>query len=143
MAVYEGIDQLLNGLQKDINKVMDVNGEVAEEVKKIMREHVITDVYNAYPEPFSYVRRRDAGGLSDIDNIKVVKISDGIELINETKDSEGNKWITPIVESGKGYDHWRDSFARPFNKNTQEELDRGKSKEIIIKSLKKKGWNID
>jgi hypothetical protein len=146
MATYNGIDDLLNNMERDIKNIMSINGEMARQAKTDMRQHVLDDVYETY-SPDYYERRGDSGGLSDISNIKIDTIQNismvGIILKNITKNDKNGRWIVEFVEYGSGYTYWKNAFARPFNEKMQEEYDKGKTGEIINRELRKKGWIIN
>ena len=152
--VCKNLQELRNEIMKRVNT--SLKEDVGEKVKEIMLEHIETDVYNAY-EPKTYSRRSDDGGLSDPDNIVVQREYDGIVSIENVtvgrefyfqdreaiRSDNADSPLTPIIETGKGYDYWNKSFPRPFVKNTVDEIVQDKIIENTLKKgLKKQGLEV-
>lgn len=110
----------------------------ADKVKKTMKKHIQSDVYDVY-EPQKYTRRHENDGLIADENI-VSSVVDG-ELIvrNEAKyNGTGLPNLAELIEYGHGaygeYSMLKESelpwpaFAqpRPFIENTQEDLNANK-----------------
>ena len=54
-----------------------------------------------------------------------------------------NEFITPIIESGVGYDAWEDAFPRPYVQNTHDDLEQNHyHTEAMKRSLKKQGLEV-
>ena len=64
--ICKNLKELETELYKRINKALDE--DVADTVKDVMTDHIISDVYDAY-EPVAYQRRYNNGGLLDANNI--------------------------------------------------------------------------
>lgn len=153
-------------LTAHINKQVEIalKNDVANTVKEEMIERVEQDVYAKYTpnngEPWRYERRRDKGGLSDVDNMhhRTERELDGVKLIvtNETKDDDTGQPIASLVEHGNGknglhytYQNNRsgdaDDYlsARPFQAKTIEELNSsGEAKEALKRGLRGLGMNV-
>jgi hypothetical protein len=143
MPTFKKLSDLEKYIKGQIPEIL--KQDVAPEVIETMKEHIQTDVYDAY-SPTAYVRRREDGGLLDDDNFSAEMVSeDTLKVKNTTTDSENKyKDIVPIIEYGVGYT-WEKSriyqsqpYPRPFVRNTRQELKEGRLKEIIAKSLKKR-----
>lgn len=101
------------------NEVQHILHDNIDEFKKTVSEEVHSSVYPYYRESLEYDRRKDSGGLSDVNNYEVIEGELSLTLINKTE-SNPNYWkykysvpITEIVESGAG-DGWENVPARPF-----------------------------
>lgn len=101
------------------NEVQRILHDNIDEFKKTVSEEVHSSVYPYYRESLEYDRRKDSGGLSDVNNYEVIEGELSLTLINKTE-SNPNYWkykysvpITEIVEGGTG-DGWEDVPARPF-----------------------------
>lgn len=149
-------------LEKEIMKRINfaLDEDVADTVKDVMTDHIIQDVYEAY-EPRMYVRRYNQSGndinspFDDSDNtglldpnniISTIDGEGGLSVQNITLGSryyyKGRKRrvsshagepIAEVIETGKGYDVWKDAEPRPFMQNTHDDL---KDNNFHIKALK-------
>ena len=152
--VCNNLQELRSEIMKKVN--ISLKEYVGEKVKEVMLEHIETDVYNAY-EPKTYLRRGNNGGLSDPDNIVVQREYDGaISIENVTvgrefyfqdrepiRSNNADRPLTPIIETGKGYDYWSKAFPRPFVNNTVDEIVQEKIIENTLKEgLKKQGLEV-
>lgn len=99
MQEFNNLDDLLNQLQKDANRVL--RNEPAKIARKEMQKQVQEKVYNVY-EPVSYERRGYNDGLIDADNVEIgVQSDDTIYIENIAYD--GNVNVPLVVESGNGF----------------------------------------
>lgn len=120
---------------------------LAQDIIDTLSSHIQTDVYDAYT-PKSYKRRKDNPNLgtsiSDIkgsgmgsygrDNVTITYIPDGSHPQWESPAS-GDDLIRRI-ESGSGYEWRKHPGARPFFKNTTEELfDEGRAEQFFIQAV--------
>lgn len=167
MKICKNTKELYSELMKRISYTLD--DEVADVVKDVMIDHIITDVYDAY-QPTEYIRRGNQSG-NDIDSpydntnnaglfdpnniISTTDEEGGLEVVNVTLGSRyyyrGNKRyisknaekpIAEIIETGAGYDV-RSPGKRPFIKNTHDELkDYGFHIKAMKQGLQKRGLEV-
>lgn len=109
-------ENIMSTMKGEVQRVLHDN---IEQFKKVVSEEVHTSVYPFYRETLRYDRRKDSGGLSDVNNYEVIEGDLSLTLINKTK-SNPNYWkfkysvpITEIVEDGAG-DGWENVPGRPF-----------------------------
>ena len=109
-------ENVMSSLKNEVQRILHDN---IDEFKKTVSEEVHSSVYPYYRESLEYDRRKDSGGLSDVNNYEVIEGELSLTLINKTE-SNPNYWkykysvpITEIVEGGTG-DGWEDVPARPF-----------------------------
>ena len=156
--ICKNLKELEKELYKRINTALDT--EVADTVKEVMTDHIVKDVYDKY-EPKLYQRRYNDGGLLDPENIIATMGNDGELLVQNitlgsdtvySQDPSGfgyynsrnaNEFITPIIESGVGYDAWDEAFPRPYVQNTHDDLEQNHyHTEAMKRSLKKQGLEV-
>ena len=154
--ICKNLKELEKELYKRINTALDT--DVADTVKEVMADHIRDDVYNKH-KPKYYSRRGSDCGLADPENLNATLGSDGelfvqnITLGSKTfysKHAQGyvpsgnaNEFITPIIESGVGYDAWEDAFPRPYVQNTHDDLEQNHyHTEAMKRSLKKQGLEV-
>lgn len=126
---FKDLDKLLSTAEKMINR--SLNKEVKEQVKRTLKENIITEVYVPYT-PTSYDR---TGGLYQDSNIEA-KIN-GNTLTVRSSRSEGNRDIANIIEYGQGYyapELDEKIGERPFHHMAGKEL---KENELIEKAMVK------
>ena len=150
--ICKNLKELEKELYKRINTALDT--EVADTVKEVMTDHIVSDVYDKYI-PKMYMRRYNQSGnainspFDDTDNtglldpnniISTIDGEGGLLVENITLGSKyyfyGGKRrisdnagepIAGVIETGQGYDigGWAyDGVHRPFIKNTQDDLER-------------------
>lgn len=109
-------ENVMSSLKNEVQRILHDN---IDEFKKTVSEEVHSSVYPYYRESLEYDRRKDSGGLSDVNNYEVIEGELSLTLINKTE-SNPNYWkykysvpITEIVEGGTG-DGWEDVPTRPF-----------------------------
>lgn len=109
-------ENVMSTLKNEVQRILHDN---IDEFKKTVSEEVHSSVYPYYRESLEYDRRKDSGGLSDVNNYEVIEGELSLTLINKTE-SNPNYWkykysvpITEIVEGGTG-DGWEGVPARPF-----------------------------
>ena len=128
-------------IQKKIKSALEV--ETSWESKNVVQEKVI-DAYDMY-DPLTYERQYHMGGLLDRDNIETKMIDDNtLRIENIRKDEDTGRYVTPIVETGKGYyNSYLDQIIgpRPFILESYKELKNGKAKLAILKGLRRQGIN--
>ena len=144
-------DLLMERLKEELR---DIAPAIAEEMKNIEQEVINEVVYNAY-SPTYYERRCEDGGLSDKENMEhdieetangfIISVKNITKGNDEYSEAEGytTGYIADIIEEGKGYGYGLDNIigARPFNEESQEEIDStNRIENTIIRELKKRGW---
>lgn len=133
-------------LEKLINKKIanGLQNEVANEARRVMKENVITEVYQKY-SPTNYER---TGGLYQDKNIETKLVDDNTLTVRNIREENGRD-IANIIETGTGYD-WERSriynmqpYPRPFHAETARELDeKGLAKNALKKGLERQGLNV-
>lgn len=159
MKVCKNTKELYAEIMKRVNVALDT--DVADKVKDVMTDHIIEDVYNVY-KPKEYNRRGNNGGLSDPNNIIatlgdngelfVQNITLGSPIVYDSNNNlfyesiNSNEFITPIIETGFGYEfiNWKyDGKPRPFIQNTHDDLEQNHyHTEAMKQSLKKQGLEV-
>jgi len=158
---FKNTAALFKYIQKQINETLE--DDVAKEVKQVEHDAVEKVVYDSYT-PNVYDRRRDDGGLSDINNMKNNKVAEGVLIIsNETKahptktnasgkvykSKNKGKKLTPIIVEGgaDNYDFPRNRAyieSRDFIQETKDMLEQdGKHWTALKIGLLKRGIKID
>lgn len=167
--ICKNLNELEKELYKRINKALDE--DVADTVKEVMTDHIVSDVYDAWEEPMAYMRRYNQSGndirspFDDTDNLGLLSS----ENIISTIDGNGNLlvqnmtlgsryyydakgWhisknaeqpIAGVIETGHGYDVLGNTEPRPFIQNTHDDLERNHyHTEAMKRSLKKQGLEV-
>lgn len=136
---FNNLNDLFKKIEKDIQDTM--TNEVANVTKGKMITAIETAVYDKYT-PLHYDRRKENGGLSDINNISAIPIDNGIMLTNNAPLDNGNTEYSLddiIVNRGVlGYQQGRDFYYEATN-NLKQDSD---LKAALIKGLKRKGYDI-
>ena len=155
MADFATMQALLDYVRKKVNE--SLQNEVAENVRETEQKHIISDVYGVY-NPIEYERRLLDGGLMASENIKGEIVDDmTLQVTNETPANPYatsqdrvtiDKNLPELIEYGESYKGYHYDFlyntaflnARPFTKNTFEELQQSGSPAIaLVEGLKKRG----
>lgn len=140
MPDFSSLNALFNYLQRQVNSSME--HEVANEVVNVVRDHVQTDVYDAYQPTGTYVRQNQL-----LNNVKSELIEDGTIEITDVR-TDGGKNVTEIVEYGRGYT-WSPELdteigPRPFLENSIDDLSMNKQHvDTLRKSLINKGLQVE
>ena len=159
------LEQQLRAIEKKLQgKMRRAMQSVAPVIKEVQSEQVEKKVYDAYPNPKQYDRRRDDGGLSSVDNMihDITDVNGGIMLriVNMTMSNpdflpDNGKspfYIAGVVSQGHGYgnnyyDYPYDSrFTNPrdFIQATRDELARsGKHILAFKEGLRKQGVKVE
>ena len=150
--ICKNLKELETELYKRINKALDE--DVADTVKEVMTDHIVSDVYDKYI-PKMYMRRYNQSGnainspFDDTDNtglldpnniISTIDGEGGLLVENITLGSKyyfygderrisdnAGEPIAGVIETGQGYDigGWAyDGVPRPFIQNTHDDLER-------------------
>lgn len=120
----EDIDLFLSELERSVGIVLDTN--VAEAVKDEMVIQIEENVYNAYTPKFDN-RRKENGGLSDVNNMRHNVIGGNVLIVkNETPRQDlwggsGNyEELSTVVE--EGLPQYYMPFPRPFHSKVEESI---------------------
>lgn len=126
-------------IEKKISKALQ--NEVADTARKVLKENVITEVYDQYT-PSQYDR---TGGLYQDRNIEVIMENDNTLSVRSIREEDGRD-IASIIEYGEGYSYPgldERIGARPFHAETKRELEeKGLAKKALAEGLRKQGVNI-
>ena len=139
MATFKNMKDLEKFMNKKIASALE--REVANEARKVMKENVITEVYDAYQS--SYER---TGGLYQDRNIETNLVNNNTLTVRNTRNENGRD-IAYIVEYGDGYSY--DGLderigARPFHAETARELEQqGLAKDALAKGLRRQGLDVN
>lgn len=99
-----------------------MEGVVADTAKAFLSDAVETEVYAVY-EPTMYVRQRDYGGLSDMDNMEARydPATMTLEVEDVRRDEKTGRLVAPVVESGQGY-QYASPGPRPFHRTAERNI---------------------
>lgn len=136
---FKNINPLLKHIEKQVQDTM--TNEVADTVKDNMAEAVQTSVYDVY-SPQYYNRRMNNGGLSDVHNMEVSEIQNGIAVHDAAPLDNGRKDynLDDIIVNGLG----NQPFERDFYSETVERLQKNQEHtEALKQGLKKRGIDVE
>lgn len=151
----------LKELEKELQKRIDIAllNDVYETVRDVMVDHIIEDVYEKYESRY-YERRYNDDGLLDPENIIAATLKGELAIQNVTLGTDtfykknnryytsqnANKYITPVIETGIGYDvdSWEYyGIPRPFMQNTHDDLEKNHYHTHSLKiGLQKQGLEV-
>lgn len=138
MPSYTTLESLFTYLQAQINDSLEI--DVADEVVKVVQEHIKTDVYDAYT-PLAYQRTNEL-----LNDVQSEMNGDTLEIYDTR--NENGKDIPQIIETGKGYT-WGIGLderigARPFMENAEQQIIQDDLHTAIMKdSLRRKGFTVE
>lgn len=136
---FKNINNLLKHIEKQVQDTM--TNEVADTVKDNMAEAIQTSVYDVY-SPQYYNRRMNNGGLSDVHNLEVSEIQNGIAVHDAAPLDNGRKDynLDDIIVNGLG----NQPFERDFYSETVERLQKNQEHtEALKQGLKKRGVDVE
>lgn len=136
------MEKALRKLQPKINKALQQ--DVAPTVKRVMKEKINEEVYEKYPDPVMYDRRKEHGGLLDEANMEVTMVNDSTLSVENIRSDDGRN-VAEIVETGQNYEHdfKYNGIPRPFTEATREELrNTNEHMYALSRGLKRQGVNI-
>lgn len=130
--------QLMKMIEKDIDLALMT--DVADSVKETMQESIDENVYN-HPDkpagaPYYYDRRRDSGGLRDVNNMIEKLVQRGVlEVRNDTppKNPGFDRFLAKPIQKGYGDEEQWYNQPREFIDPTIEKI---LSDNIHAKSMK-------
>ncbi len=150
MPVYSNFKDLEEAICKKVSN--SLNSDVAKAIKVEESKEIKNTVYDVYTPSF-YERRKNNGGLSDVNNMHH-EVFDGIlKITNETP-------VNPIRKAegsfyDRAFDYELDKLVeygntglypmpeRPFTKNTIIKLNQNKKHvKVLKKSLKNQGLDV-
>lgn len=150
MGVFKGSATCkITGLEDDLKKIEErfyaalgkAYGVLEDDMEACLGEHIAEDVYDAYPDPTVYERRKDKGGLLDFDsNLKKGGSSDEAKIEYEPS-GESEQWYHPVdgdelirrIESRNPQYEWvKDMPERPFFQNFVAEMIEGGRAEMTL-----------
>ncbi len=135
---FDNLDQLFQHLETQIQDVM--RHEVADTAKETVRNAVQEDVYDVF-EPKFYTRRKENGGMSDMENYSVEEVPNGIVIRNNTPLDNGRNSprLDKLVVFGEG----RMPFPRDFYSGASDMLEQSKAHvSALKKGLKDCGIDV-
>ena len=137
---FNNLNSLLSYVEKQIQDTM--THEVADTVKDNMSEAVHKSVYDAYT-PEYYSRRMNDGGLSDIHNIRMTEIENGISFRDFAPlDNGRNDYDLDDIIVNRGV--WGYPHGRDFYSETIEQLEENGDCERALKAgLKNRGIEVE
>lgn len=134
----KNINELAKILEKKIAK--SLQNEVAKQARKTLKEHVVTDVYDAYESTYERT-----GGLLKDKNIETKMENENTLSVRSTR-SENGRDIAYVIESGKNYSYPgldEKIGERPFHRETAKELEeKGLAKKALAEGLRKQGLDV-
>jgi len=137
-------------LRKALNQALT---DSVDAIKDILIKEIDKQVYRVY-RPRFYKRRKSRGGLSDSAFIQGKLVSDGVLTIRTYApknigypNSSTEKLLDEIVVSGVGYDYayngkYNYEQPRDFYQSTEDILQRGTMKNILVQSLRSAGYEV-
>lgn len=154
-----------------INKQLSrkIDAALSKEVFQAVRDEeaavIESEVYDVYPEPSKYRRRRQNGGLADSGNIKIKggAAKDGVlAVVNTTPPNPGgcqnnggvtvNKDLPQLIERGYGYRRFFYDFPkmgasymgpRPFTAKAIENLKKNRAHVTALRDgLRRQGVKV-
>lgn len=150
MGIKEEIAAFDLKLDTAIDEIM--TGQMTETAKDYIAIAVETEVYDEYPNPIIYERKKGKGGLSDKNNMDSTyeKATHTLEVFDTRKD--GKRDVVKIVETGVGYEFKPGPGSesngaylkpRPFHSVAEENLERDNALETILEiGLSIKGFDV-
>ncbi len=128
--------------------------EVLEAVKDAQQDAIEDVVYDVYPKPSLYIRRRKAGGLQDKGNMTgKLRRSGVLAVSNETLFSNGAKTrygrsLAKVVVTGRGYQFRGYGYGyeqpRDFVQGTRERLNTSEMlKKALKDGLERQGYRLE
>lgn len=150
---FSGFERDIAALEKQVRDAFRASRQtMADDMRLCLQDHVENDVYDQF-WPIEYVRRRDHGGLADMQASATVYSDErdgGMNLAlryqpSGAEDGEGNE-IDPHVDGddlvkriekrNPDYNWTRKPPKRPFFSNfVQEMIDGGRAEETLVRAM--------
>lgn len=132
----------------------------APDMKDLLRQHIQKDVYDQW-EPTEYIRRKEAGGIIDIEHSGSVHPSEGsvseeaivvAMKLRYKPDGSSEQWNHPAygddlirrIETGQGYEWRKHPGPRPFWTNFLNEAIEGNAfADSVLRGLEIQGITVE
>lgn len=149
VGTFSGLEEDLAALEAEVKNAFRASRQtLADDMRSCLQEHVETDVYDEF-QPSEYVRRRDSGGLSDMQANTTVYSEErdgGMNLTlryqpDGSRDGEGNDvpdavsgddLVNRIEKKDPEYNWRRKPKKRPFFRSFVEEMIEGRRAEDTL-----------
>ena len=122
----------LQDLEKEVNKRINrcLRDDIAPLIKHEIQKSVDENVYEVY-DPIIYERRKEEGGLMDVQNMTAIYEDCGVDVYNDA--SAVGKNFDPLdekIEYGYGYMDKAYNVGRPFMDKAQDNVN-SRADEIV------------
>lgn len=149
VGTFSGLREDLAALEAEVENAFRASRKaLADDMRSCLEDHIEADVYDEF-QPQKYVRRRDSGGLSDMQANTTVYSDErlgGMELTllyqpDGSRDGEGSKienavsgddLVNRIEKKDPEYNWRRKPKKRPFFRNFVEEMIEGRRVEDTL-----------
>lgn len=149
VGAFSGLEEDLAALETEVKNAFRASRKaLADDMRSCLEDHIEADVYDEF-QPQKYVRRRDSGGLSDMQANTTVYSDErlgGMELTllyqpDGRRDGEGNEienavsgddLVNRIEKKDPEYNWRRKPKKRPFFRNFVEEMIEGRRAEDTL-----------
>lgn len=149
VGAFSGLEEDLAALETELKNAFRASRKaLADDMRSCLEDHIEADVYDEF-QPREYVRRRDSGGLSDMQANTTVYSDErlgGMELTllyqpDGIRDGEGNEienavsgddLVNRIEKKDPEYNWRRKPKKRPFFRNFVEEMIEGRRAEDTL-----------
>ena len=142
MSKFDSLDELMKYIQQQITSSLE--DDVAKDSIELMKQHIQEDVYNAYtPYSTDGITPHYERTYKLLNSNESEMLDENTLMLTNTR-HEGDRDIVAVIESGQGYgwgytrDLDEEIGARPFMKNTKDDLKDGKLREYMKKALEKR-----
>lgn len=149
VGAFSGLEEDLAALETELKNAFRASRKaLADDMRSCLEDHIEADVYDEF-QPREYVRRRDSGGLSDMQANTTVYSDErlgGMELTllyqpDGSRDGEGNEienavsgddLVNRIEKKDPEYSWRRKPKKRPFFRNFVKEMIEGRRAEDTL-----------
>lgn len=149
VGAFSGLEEDLAALETEVKNAFRASRKaLADDMRSCLEDHIEADVYDEF-QPQKYVRRRDSGGLSDMQANTTVYSDEGLGGMELTllyqpdgsRDGEGSEienavsgddLVSRIEKKDPEYNWRRKPKKRPFFRNFVEEMIEGRRVEDTL-----------
>ena len=149
VGTFSGLEEDLAALETEMKNAFRASRKaLADDMRSCLEDHIEADVYDEF-QPQKYVRRRDSGGLSDMQANTTVYSDEGLGGMELTllyqpdgsRDGEGSEiedavsgddLVSRIEKKDPEYNWRRKPKKRPFFRNFVEEMIEGRRVEDTL-----------
>lgn len=150
---FSGLEEDMAALEAEVKNAFRASRKaLADDMRSCLENHIEADVYDEF-QPQKYVRRRDSGGLSDMQANTTVYSDErlgGMELTllyqpDGSRDGEGSKienavsgddLVNRIEKKDPEYNWKRKPKKRPFFRNFVREMIEGnRAEETLVRAM--------